>query len=127
MTGRKMAIKQLRTGTISSAVLFLVVFSSQESGFIVLNEKHHGAALGFLLFLLPGIVGSLLSRGNKVLCPLLGALLVSPLCLLLFNVSSTLHYSLWYQVTYLLSAIFWCACGALACFFVCEIFKRPLL
>jgi len=122
-----MAIKRLRVGTISSAVLFLVVFASQESGFIVLNAKSHGAALGFLLFLLPGIVGGLLSRGSKIFCPLLGALLVSPLCLLLFNVSSVLHYTLWYQVTYLLSAIFWCACGALVCFFAGEMFKRPLL
>ncbi|WP_132922683.1 inner membrane protein YbjM [Sodalis ligni] len=122
-----MAMKRLRVGTISSAVLFLVVFASQESGFIVLNERHQGAALGFLLYLLPGIVGGLLSRGSKITCPLLGALLVSPLCLLLFNVSNQLHYSLWYQVTYLLSAIFWCACGALVCFFASEIFKRHTL
>ncbi|QWA12686.1 hypothetical protein GTU79_08255 [Sodalis ligni] len=104
-----------------------MVFASQESGFIVLNERHQGAALGFLLYLLPGIVGGLLSRGSKITCPLLGALLVSPLCLLLFNVSNQLHYSLWYQVTYLLSAIFWCACGALVCFFASEIFKRHTL
>ena len=124
-----MTMNRIRAGTISSAVLFLVVFASQESGFIVVSARNHGAALGLLLFLLPGIVGSLLSRGNKVVCPLLGALLISPLCLLLFNVGSTntLHYTLWYQVTYLLSAIFWCAFGALGCFFVVEMFKRPLL
>ncbi len=122
-----MTINRLKTGTISSAVLFLVIFASQESGFVILHAKSHGAALGLLLFLLPGIVGSLLSHGNKIFCPLKGAVLISPVVLLLFNLGSTLQYSLWYQVTYLLSAIFWCACGALGCYFVSELFRRPLL
>ncbi|WP_170975327.1 inner membrane protein YbjM [Martelella alba] len=122
-----MTINRIRAGTISSAVLFLVVFASQESGFVVESAKQHGAALGLLLFLLPGIIGSLLSPEHKIMGPLAGVLLMFPVCLLLFNLGASSHYTLWYQFTYLLSAVFWCAFGALGCYFVVEMFTRPLL
>lgn len=118
-----MALYRHWAGTISSAVLFVVIFASQVSGFAVLKTENHGAALGLLLFLLPGIVGSLLSHGNKIVNPIVGALLASLPCLLLFYFSHGLFISLWYQLAYILSAVFWCACGALGCYFAGMMFK----
>lgn len=120
-----MAVYLRRAGSISSAVLFTVIFASQESEFVV-NAPSHGASLGLLLFLLPGVVGSVLSHANKIIMPVLGALLASPLCLALFYIGRSVPITFWYQLTYLLSAIFWCACGALACCFIGAMFKRPV-
>ncbi|HEY0210999.1 inner membrane protein YbjM [Acerihabitans sp.] len=110
-------------GTISSAVLFGVIFASQLSGFTVMKSGNHGAALGLLLFLLPGVVGSLLLHENKIINPILGALIASPFCLLLFFLSHGASISLWYQLAYMLSAVFWCGCGALGCYFVGVMFN----
>jgi len=121
-----MAVYLRKAGSISSAILFTVVFASQESGLVVTNEPSHGASLGLLLFLLPGMVGSLLSHSHKIAMPLLGALLVAPLCLALFYIGRCPPTTLWFQLTYLLSALFWCACGALAGYFFCAMVKLPL-
>ncbi|NDL62876.1 inner membrane protein YbjM [Acerihabitans arboris] len=118
-----MAFYRQWAGTISSAVLFGVIFACQMGGFAVMNEENHGAALGLLLFLLPGLVGSLLTHANKIIRPIFGALLASPLCLLLFYLGHGLSISLWYQLAYVLSAVFWCACGALGCYFAGVMFK----
>ncbi len=120
-----MTVYRRGAGIISSAVLFAVVFASQESGFAVMNAQNHGASLGLLLFLVPGVVGGLLSQANKIVFPVLGALLASPLCLVLFSVARSEPASVWYQMTYLLSAVFWCACGALGWYFIGVMFKRP--
>ncbi|MEA9390605.1 inner membrane protein YbjM [Acerihabitans sp. TG2] len=121
-----MAVYLRRVGSISSAILFTVVFASQESGLVLTDEPSHGASLGLLLFLLPGMVGSLLSHTHKIAMPLLGALLVTPLCLALFYLGRCPPITLWFQVTYLLSALFWCACGALAGYFFCAVAKPSL-
>ncbi|WP_410015938.1 inner membrane protein YbjM [Sodalis sp. RH24] len=118
-----MALYRHWAGTISSAVLFGVIFASQVSGFEVMKTGDHGAAFGLLLFLLPGIVGSLLLHENKIINPIVGALIASPFCLLLFYLGHGLSISLWYQLAYMLSAVFWCACGALGCYFAGVIYK----
>jgi len=120
-----MAVYLRRAGSISSAILFAVVFASQESGLVVTNAPTHGASLGLLLFLLPGVVGSLLSHANKIVMPLLGALAVTPLCMALFYIGRCAPLTFWFQFTYLLSALFWCACGALAGNFLCAMVRPP--
>ncbi len=121
-----MAVYFRKAGSISSAILFVVIFASQESGLVVTNAPTHGASLGLLLFLLPGMVGSFLSYANKIVTPLLGALLVTPLCLAMFYIGRCAPLTLWFQLTYLLSALFWCACGALAGNFLYAMIKPPV-
>ncbi|BDI92168.1 membrane protein [Enterobacter hormaechei] len=78
--------------------------------------------LGLLFFILPGVVASFLSRQGEVVMPLLGAILAAPLCLLLMRVLFLSSRSVWQEVAWLLSGVFWCALGAL-----CFLFMRSLL
>lgn len=121
-----MALNRRWAGTISSAVLFAVVFASQFGGLSVMKTGHQGSAFGLLLFLLPGIIGCLLSSVNKVVSPIFGALIAAPLCLLLFYLEHGLSISIGYQLAYVLSAVFWCGCGALGCYFAGVILKSAV-
>ncbi|WP_264289389.1 inner membrane protein YbjM [Duffyella gerundensis] len=79
----------------------------------------YSAALGqhgqpaLLLFMLPGALAGLIARPSAVTVALSGALLATPVCLLmlalpLLNLSSPLQEFAWHA-----SAIFLCVCGAL--------------
>lgn len=78
--------------------------------------------LGLLFFTLPGAAASFLSRKGEVVKPLLGAILAAPLCLLLMRLLYVSTRSFWQELAWLLSAIFWCALGAL-----CYLFVRSLI
>ncbi|TCV98102.1 inner membrane protein YbjM [Biostraticola tofi] len=120
-------IKRRNAGIISSAVLFVLVFISQKSGLAQWdNAAATGAELGLLLFILPGMAGSMLSAEQGVIGPMLGALCATPLCLLMFYLAQSVNYTLWHQLAYLLSAVFWCGFGALSSYFIVRVFKRPL-
>ncbi len=54
--------------------------------------------------------------------PLLGAMLATPLCLLMMRLMYVPTRSLWQELAWLLSGVFWCALGAL-----CYLFVRSLL
>lgn len=75
--------------------------------------------LGLLLFLLPGAVASCLSPGQRVLCPLIGAMLAAPVCLVVMRFFLVTERSFWQELAWLLSAVFWCALGALGFLFIC--------
>lgn len=120
-------------GVICCFILFIVVFCS-----LLLQVK--GAfrtsgtpELGLLFFLIPGVVSSFISSRRRVLRPLLGAILAAPLCLLLARVFIISDRSMWQELAWLFSAIFWCALGALCYLFVSSMLcdkrregKRPL-
>jgi len=78
--------------------------------------------LGLLFFIFPGAVASFLSHKGEVVKPLLGAMLAAPLCLLLMRLMYVPSRSLWQELAWLLSGVFWCALGAL-----CFLFVRSLL
>lgn len=120
-------------GVICCFILFIVVFCS-----LVLHMK--GAfrssgtpELGLLFFLIPGVVSSFISSRRRVLRPLLGAILAAPLCLMLTRIFFVSDRSMWQELAWLFSAIFWCALGALCFLFVSTLLgdkrregKRPL-
>lgn len=95
-----MAIHRYNAGIAVSSLVFVLIFISQKTALLSLAAEGHGGQFGLLLFMLPGI---------------LGALLAAAVCWLLFNIGVTTGYSLWHQLTYLLSAVFWCGFGALGC------------
>lgn len=102
-------------GIICGFVLFIVVCLS-----LLLHMKGAFRAsgnpeLGLLFFLLPGAAASCLSPGRRVLRPLLGAILAAPVCMVTMRLFFVTHRTFWQEMAWVLSAVFWCALGAL-CF-----------
>jgi len=115
-------IKRNWAGVVSCFLLFTVVCMS-----LAFNVKGAFRAsghpeLGLLFFILPGAVASFLSRKGEVVKPLLGAMLAAPLCLLMMRLMYVPSRSVWQELAWLLSGVFWCALGAL-----CFLFVRSLL
>ncbi|HEY4467377.1 MAG TPA: inner membrane protein YbjM [Klebsiella sp.] len=75
--------------------------------------------LGLLFFLLPGAAASCLSPGQRVLRPLIGAMLAAPVCLVVMRLFFVTQRSFWQELAWLFSAVFWCALGALCFLFIC--------
>lgn len=104
-----MNFKRNWAGVISCFLLFTVVCMS-----LAFNVKGAFRAsghpeLGLLFFILPGVVAGFLSRKGEVVMPLIGAMLAAPLCLLLMRVLFLSSRSVWQEVAWLLSGVFWCA------------------
>jgi hypothetical protein len=115
-------IKRNWAGVVSCFLLFTVVCMS-----LAFNVKGAFRAsghpeLGLLFFILPGAAASFLSRKGEVIKPLLGAMLAAPLCLLMMRLMYVPTRSLWQELAWLLSGVFWCALGAL-----CYLFVRSML
>lgn len=71
--------------------------------------------VGLLLFLLPGAIASFFSAQRRLVRPFLGAILAAPVCFVMIRLFFTSQYSCWQQLSWLVSAVFWCVFGAL-CF-----------
>ncbi|EPX2489321.1 inner membrane protein YbjM [Klebsiella michiganensis] len=106
-------------GIICGFFLFIVVCLS-----LLLHMKGAFRAtchpeLGLLFFLLPGAAASCLSPGQRVLRPLIGAMLAAPVCLVVMRLFFVTERSFWQELAWLFSAVFWCALGALCFLFIC--------
>lgn len=120
-------------GIICCFILFIVVFCSLVMQVKGAFRTSGNPELGLLFFIIPGVVSSFISSRRRVLRPLLGAILASPLCLLLTRLFLSSDRSLWQELAWLFSAVFWCALGALCFLFVSSLLhdkrregKRPL-
>lgn len=120
-----MAIHRHNAGIAASTLIFVLIFISQKAALVALAGEGHGGQLGLLLFMLPGILGALLAGNNRLVYPLLGAVLTTAVCWPLFNIGVETGYSLWQQMTYLLSAVFCCGFGALGCCFAGMLMHHP--
>ncbi|QGN37396.1 inner membrane protein YbjM [Klebsiella oxytoca] len=106
-------------GIICGFFLFIVVCLS-----LLLHMKGAFRAtgnpeLGLLFFLLPGAAASCLSPGQRVIRPLIGAMLAAPVCLAVMRLCFVTQRSFWQELAWLFSAVFWCALGALCFLFIC--------
>ncbi len=104
-------------GIICGFVLFIVVCLS-----LLLHMKGAFRAsgnpeLGLLFFFAARGGGELSLPGRRVLRPLLGAILAAPVCMVTMRLFFVTHRTFWQEMAWVLSAVFWCALGAL-CFFV---------
>ncbi|MCS2158399.1 inner membrane protein YbjM [Scandinavium sp. H11S7] len=109
-------------GVICCFVLFIVVCL-----FLLLNMKGAFRAsghpeLGLLFFVVPGAVASFMSSQQRVLLPLLGAILATPVCLIVMRVWIFSDRSFWQELAWMCSAVFWCALGALCFLFISGLF-----
>jgi len=105
-------------GIFSSFLLFSLVFLGQKGGVFSGSESAHDGETGLLLFVIPGAIASYLSSKKRILCPLLGALYAVPLCLFIRHFWLTPGYSLWQELAYTVSAVFWCVFGAMLYLFM---------
>ncbi len=103
-------------GIICGFVLFIVVCLS-----LLLHMKGAFRAsgnpeLGLLFFFAAGGRRRAVSLlGRRVLRPLLGAILAAPVCMVTMRLFFVTHRTFWQEMAWVLSAVFWCALGAL-CF-----------
>ncbi len=79
--------------------------------------------IGLLFFILPGAVASFFSQRREVLKPLFGAMLAAPCSMLIMRLFFSPTRSFWQELAWLLSAVFWCALGALCFLFISSLFK----
>lgn len=110
-------------GVICCFILFIVVCL-----FLLLNVKGAFRAsghpeLGLLFFVIPGVVASFLSGRQRVLLPLLGAILATPVCLALMRFWVYTDRSFWQELAWICSGVFWCALGALCFLFISGLFN----
>ncbi|MBC0294694.1 hypothetical protein FSF45_015730, partial [Escherichia coli] len=62
-------------------------------------------------------------RGFISLKPLFGAMLAAPCSMLIMRLFFSPTRSFWQELAWLLSAVFWCALGALCFLFISSLFK----
>ena len=110
-------------GAICCFVLFIVVCL-----FLATHMKGAFRAaghpeIGLLFFILPGAVASFFSHRREVLKPLFGAMLAAPCSMLIMRLFFSPTRSFWQELAWLLSAVFWCALGALCFLFISSLFK----
>lgn len=74
--------------------------------------------LGLLCFAVPGAVASFISSKQRLLFPVLGAILAAPVCLVVMRVGVFTDRSIWQELAWIFSAVFWCALGALGFLFI---------
>lgn len=113
---------QFWPGTVCCFILFLVVFILHKLSVTGYHPVQQHLDLGMLCFILPGMIASFFSRGDRLFKPLLGAILAAPICLILVFVTAIPERSLIQEVAWLFGAVFWCGLGAL-----CHMFARRLL
>ncbi|MGR8618948.1 inner membrane protein YbjM [Escherichia coli] len=70
-----------------------------------------------------GAVASFFSQRREVLKPLFGAMLAAPCSMLIMRLFFSPTRSFWQELAWLLSAVFWCALGALCFLFISSLFK----
>lgn len=114
--------KQRWAGAICCFVLFIVVCL-----FLATHMKGAFGLPGILnrlaIFHSSGAVASFFSQRREVLKPLFGAMLAAPCSMLIMRLFFSPTRSFWQELAWLLSAVFWCALGALCFLFISSLFK----
>ncbi|WP_338464459.1 inner membrane protein YbjM [Franconibacter daqui] len=116
--------RQSWAGTICCFVLFIVVFIFHKWLLTRGSPIEGRMDLGMLFFILPGIVASVFCRNARVVKPMLGAILASPLCLLLFLMWHESERSFWQELAWTFGAVFWCTLGALCYLLLLTLIKH---
>lgn len=99
-------------GTIN-AILFIIVFISLKGHVGSVNRIIPQSDMCMLLYLLPGTVACLLSRGEHFIALLSGAIISVPLCWLIRHLFLLEIRSNWQEIAYLISAVFWSMLGVM--------------
>ena len=109
-------------GAFCCFLLFIVVYLSHILNVRGAFQQAGHPELGLLFFIIPGAVASFVSTKRRVVLPVVGAMLGATVCFVLMLFFITPIRSVWQEMAWLFSAVFWCALGAL-----CYLFIRSLL
>ncbi|MDH2898908.1 MULTISPECIES: inner membrane protein YbjM [Rahnella] len=108
-----MAIWRKVLATFICFMMFLILYIILRNGWIVVISIAPGPEYGLLLFLLPGMVTSLISRDSAIFSSFVGGLVSIPVCFLLRLAFYPRVRPLVQELAYATSAIFWCVLGAM--------------
>jgi hypothetical protein len=109
--------KQNLAGIMCCFILFIVVCLSLMMNVDDAFQESGHRELGLLFFILPGAVAGIFSRRHNAMLSLLGAILAVPVCFVLMRLCFTPVRSVWQELAWLFSGLFWCALGALCYLF----------
>lgn len=105
------------SGVVCCFVLFILVFIGYRFGLSYGNPLQGHFNPGLLIFLLPGVIASIVSCRSPLGKPLLGALLAGFPCFAMILLWCPLKQSFWQDIALVLSGVFWSALGALCWLF----------
>lgn len=118
-----MKYKQSLAGIFCCFILFIVVCLSLVMNVDGAFQASGHPELGLLFFILPGVVAGIFSRRHNVMLSLFGAILAAPLCFVLMRLCFTPVRSVWQELAWLFSGLFWCSLGALCYIFFSRFFS----
>ncbi|HBV40672.1 MAG TPA: hypothetical protein DEF05_13565 [Erwinia sp.] len=101
------------TSVAFSFVLYSIVFLAIRYGMVIEGTAWAQARPGLLMFTLPGAIAALTSKERPLTIALSSALLATPLCLIVLHYYSLHYHSLFQELAFDTSAVFWCGSGAL--------------
>ncbi|GBU12871.1 inner membrane protein [Enterobacterales bacterium] len=102
-----------RFGPVICCILFVAIFVLLKTELVVVRSGLNGPQYGLLLFIFPGVVTAHVIRNFQLFYVFLGALLAIPVCYLLRMLYFVRVRTLFQEMAYAGSAIFWCVMGAL--------------
>lgn len=108
-----MAIWRKVVAPLICCIIFLIIFLLLKNGWIIVRNVAPGPEYGLLLFLVPGMVTSLISRDSAIFSSFVGGLVSIPVCFLLRMAFYPRVRPLVQELAYATSAIFWCVLGAM--------------
>jgi hypothetical protein len=108
-----MAIWRKVVAPLICCIIFLIIFLLLKNGWVIVRNVAPGPEYGLLLFLVPGMVTSLISRDSAIFSSFVGGLVSIPVCFLLRMAFYPRVRPLVQELAYATSAIFWCVLGAM--------------
>ncbi|KOC92802.1 inner membrane protein YbjM [Winslowiella iniecta] len=100
-------------GVMTCIMLYCAVFIIARFGMVIESSGETQVQPGLLLFIFPGVLAGLTSREAPLGVALCGAVVATPLCLLLLHTHFILQSGFWQEFAWHASALFWCGSGAL--------------
>jgi hypothetical protein len=108
-----MAIWRKVVAPLICCIMFLIIFILLKNGWIIVRSITPGPEYGLLLFIIPGVITSLISRDSAISSSFIGGFAAIPVCYLLRMAFYPRVRPLVQELAYATSAIFWCVLGAM--------------
>lgn len=96
-----------------SVVMYSIVFLVVRYGMFLGGDATMQACPTLLMLTIPGALAALTSKESPLTVAVLGALLATPICLVIIHCYPEWCYDLVQEVAFDTSAVFWCGSGAL--------------
>jgi len=101
------------SGVMMCIMLYCAVFIIARYSMAIESPGETHVQPGLLLFIFPGVLAGLYSKEAPLSVALCGAILATPICLLLLHSRFVVHAGFWQEFAWYASALFWCGSGTL--------------